>query len=205
MPKQIFLATDNQAKIERFAKLLKLVDPEIAIRAPRDFSLDRIFIEENGRTMAENAQLKARAYLGLVPLPILANDTGFFVEGEGLVEAPKRVALQGQDEKELTKEQIAQLTLEFWKGVARRNGGSVNAAWIEAFILLEPDGTVRESSSRREVILTDKEFGPAHVQMPVRALYISQATGRPAVFHSEEEERLEMQPIIDALSKLMKG
>lgn len=205
MPKQIFLATDNQAKIERFAKLLKLVDPEIAIRAPRDFSLDRIFIEENGRTLAENAQLKARAYLGLVPLPILANDTGFFVEGEGLVEAPKRVALQGQDEKELTKEQIAQLTLEFWKGVARRNGGSVNAAWIEAFILLEPDGTVRESSSRREVILTDKEFGPAHVQMPVRALYISQATGRPAVFHSEEEERLEMQPIIDALSKLMKG
>lgn len=205
MSKEIFLATDNQAKIERFAKLLKLVDPEIAIRAPRDFSLDRIFIEENGRTMAENAQLKARAYLGLVPLPILANDTGFFVEGEGLVEAPKRVALQGQDEKELTKEQIAQLTLEFWKGVARRNGGSVNAAWIEAFILLEPDGTVRESSSRREVILTDKEFGPAHVQMPVRALYISQATGRPAVFHSEEEERLEMQPIIDALSKLMKG
>jgi len=65
--------------------------------------------------------------------------------------------------------------------------------------LIDPSGTIHEAESRREVILTDQEFGEGHIQMPVRALYISKTTNKPAIQHSKEEELLELKPVTDAL------
>lgn len=202
--KKIFLATNNAGKVERFKNLIKNAGLETEIYTPKDFGLEKINPEESGKTLAENAEIKARAYLGKVDMPIISNDTGFFVEDEGLVDAPKRVAIDNTNEENLTKEQIAESLLTFWKGIATKHGGRVDAAWIEEFVLLNPDGEKRTSQSRREVILTDKEFGNAHTQLPVRALYISKTTGKPAVQHTHEEEILEMKPVIDALFKLTK-
>lgn len=203
MKKKIFLATRNEGKIKRFKNLIRHAGFDAEIFTPLDLGIEDIEVEENGATLAENAEIKARAYFGKVAMPILTNDTGFFVVGEGLVDAPKRVALEGKNEKELTKEEIGKALLEFWKGIAKKHGGKVEAAWIEAFILLDPDGVIHTAESKREIILTDQEFGESHVQMPVRALYISKATNKPAIRHTKEEEELEMQPITDALSKLL--
>lgn len=203
MKKKVFLATHNQGKIQRFKNLLEYTGLDIEIFTPKDFGLEDVEAEENGSTLAENAEIKARAYFGKVAMPILANDTGFWVEGEGLVDAPKRKALGEKNEKELTKEEIAKSLLEFWKGVARKYGGKVNAAWVEAFSLLDPDGKVHKAESRREVLLTDQEFGEGHIQLPVRALYISKITNKPAIQHTYEEELLELQPVTDALIKVL--
>ena len=70
-------------------------------------------------------------------------------------------------------------------------------------MLVMPDGAVREADSRREVILTDQEFGTPHVQFPMRALYISKATNKPAVTHTPAEEILEMAPVIQALKEVL--
>lgn len=203
MKKKIFLGTSNEAKIERFKNLLANTGLELEIYTPKDLGLEKIEVEENGKTLAENAAIKARAYFGRVKLPILANDAGFWVEGEGLVDAPKRKALGGADEKDLTKEKISSTLLEFWRGVAKKHGGKVNAAWVEAFALLDQDGRMRTSESQREIVLTDKKFGDGHVQMPVRALYISKTTGKPSILHTKEEELLELKPVTDALVKVL--
>jgi len=203
MEKKVFLATHNEGKIERFKNLLLHTRLDIEIHTPKEFGLENIDPEEIGKTLAENAAIKARAYLGKVDMPILANDTGFWVEGEGLVDAPKRKALGKTDEKQLTKEEIAKALLEFWRSIAKKHGGKVDAAWIEAFALLDPDGTMHTAESKREVILTDQIFGEAHVQMPVRALYISKATSKPGIQHTAEEEIFELQPVTDALSKVL--
>ncbi|MBI5400719.1 MAG: hypothetical protein HZB12_01200 [Candidatus Yonathbacteria bacterium] len=203
MKKKLFLATNNEGKIERFKNLLNQAGLDIDVYIPKDFGLETIDPKEIGTTLAENAEIKARAYFGKVDMPILANDTGFWVEGEGLVDAPKRKALGETDEKHLTKEEIANALLEFWKGIATKNGGEVDAAWIEAFVLLDTDGTMSTAESKREVILTNQTFGDAHTQMPVRALYISKETNKPAIQHSVEEEIFEMKPITDALLKLL--
>ena len=201
--KKIFLATKNDAKIQRFKNLLQSVSLEIEVYTPSDFRLENIETEENGDTLLDNAIIKARAYFGKVDMPILANDTGFWVEGEGLVDAPKRTALGGEAEKNLTKGEIGQRLLEFWRGIAQKHGGRVNAAWVEAFVALDPDGSMRTAESRREIILTDHVFGQSHVQMPVRALYLSKTTNRPAIQHTEEEELREMRPVINALAKVL--
>ncbi|MGC9968853.1 MAG: non-canonical purine NTP pyrophosphatase [Minisyncoccia bacterium] len=203
MKRKIFLGTRNEGKIERFKNLIASTGLDVEIHTPKDFDLQNIETEEKGKTLAENAEIKARAYFGKVDMPILANDTGFWVQGEGLVDAPKRKALGETDEKNLTKEEIAKTLLEFWKGIARKHGGSVDAAWVEAFVLLDPDGRMHVAESRREVVLKDKEFGTAHIQMPVRALYISKATNKPAIQHTKEEELFELKPIVDALLKVL--
>lgn len=199
--KKILVATNNAGKVERYRKLLRGV--AITLVTPKDLGIEIIEVEENGKTLAENAELKARAYFGKTDLPILANDTGFFVEGEGLVEAPKRMALGKRREKELSPEEIARALLDFWKGIATKYGGQVNAAWPEAFVLVLPDGSARMVESRREVLLTDQEFGPLHLTMPLRPLYISKATDKPAIQHTEEEEDYELTPVRDALISLL--
>lgn len=202
--RKIFLATSNEGKIERFKRLLSATGLEIELHTPQDVGIEAIEVVEDGTTLAENAAIKARAYFGKVTLPILANDTGFWVEGEGLVHTPKRTALGDKNEAGLTKKEIAQHLVEFWKGMAKKHGGRVDAAWVEEFVLLDPDGTLHTAESRREVILTDREFGAVHVQMPVRALYISKTTNKPAAQHTAEEELLEMQPIVDALIQVLR-
>ena len=202
-PMKIFLATTNQGKIERFRKLLRQVDKDIEIFSPADLNIEIINVEENGKTLAENARLKAYAYFDKVDMPILANDTGFFVEGEGFVDAPKRKVLGEIEENTLSKEEISKMLLNFWKGIATKHGGKVNAAWIEAFVILYPNKEIKESESKREILLTDQEFGIPPLQMPIRALYYSKTTNKPAINHTKEEEILEMGPIIDALTKVL--
>ena len=182
--KKIFLATNNQGKIERFRELLAHVDPEIETFTPKDLGIEPLDTVEDGKTLLENAEIKARAYFGLV-------------------DAPKRAALGETDEHVLTKEEIAEKLLSFWKGIAAKNGGQVDAAWVESFVVLNPDGSMKTADSRREVVLTDQEFGTAHIQFPVRALYYSKATGKPAILHTKEEELIELQPIIDALAEVL--
>jgi inosine/xanthosine triphosphate pyrophosphatase family protein len=201
--KKILLASNNQGKVERFKHLTEKAGLEIEILTPSELGIEEIAVVENGATLADNAEIKARAYFNKTDVPILANDTGFWIETEGLVDAPKRHALQGEDESALSKEEIAEKILIFWKKKATDNGGKVNGAWVEAFILLSPDGSTKTSDSRREVILTDTAFGEPHIQMPMRALYLSKITNKPAILHTEVEELEEMQPVIDALKKLL--
>ncbi len=152
----------------------------------------------------KNATLKAQAYASSTDFPILANDTGFWVHGEGFILAPKRTALLNQHPStNLSQTEIAQAMLAFWKGVAQKHGGRVDATWIESFVILHPDGTLHCVESRRELLLTDQEFGQSHPDMPLRALYISKATGKPALNHTESEELLEMRPVMDALVALI--
>lgn len=200
---KLFLATNNEGKITRFKNLLKQVDEDIKVFTPADLNIEGIDVLENGKTLAENAKLKANAYLGKVDMPILANDTGFYIKGEGFVDAPKRKALEGTDENALSKEEISKKLLNFWKEVATRHGGKVDAAWVEAFAVVYPNGEIKEAESRREIILTNQEFGIPHMQMPIRALYYSKTTNKPAIQHTREEEISEMKPVIDALNEVL--
>ena len=203
MKKEIFLATHNEAKIQRFKNLLEQTGLDIKIYTPKDFGLEHIEPEENGKTLAENSEIKARAYFGKVNIPILSNDTGFWVEGEGLIDAPKRTALGETAKGNLTKEEIAKTLLNFWKDIATKHGGKVDAAWIEVFTLLNSDGTICAEESKREVVLTNQVFGESHIQFPMRALYISKTTNKPSIQHTKEEELLELKPVTDALLKIL--
>jgi len=198
---KVLVATNNAAKLERYRKLLR--GTLIELLSPLELGIESVEVEETGKTLAENALLKARAYLGKTELPILANDTGFWVDGEGLIDAPKRTALAGKDEHSFTIEELSNLMFEFWRQKAVARGGVVDAAWVEDFALLMPDGTHRIENSRREVILTDTKHGDAHLQFPMRTLCISKSSGKPSVQNTPEEEEEELAPVRTALISLL--
>lgn len=199
----ILIASNNAGKVARYQNIIANCGIQKKLVTPSDIGIAAQDTIENGATIEENALLKARAYRNDTELPILANDTGFWVEGEGFVVAPKRAALGEMPEATLSETELYEKMVHFWKAIADRHGGSVDAAWIESFVLLERDGTVRVAGSRREVLLTNTVFGDAALSLPVRALYISKATNKPAVHHTKEEELLEMEPIRDALMVLL--
>ncbi len=203
MSKDILIATNNKGKVERYTRLIKQTGLDIVIHTPESLGVDVGEIIESGATLAENALIKAKAYVGKVDMPILANDTGFYVEGEGFVATPKRTALQGDNEADLSEEEVSKRLLQFWQNIATKHGGKVDAAWPEVFVLIDTDGTIHTAESRREVILTNTVFGTPHLHMPVRALYISKETNKPAVLHTKEDEIVEMKPVIDALKTLL--
>lgn len=198
---KILVATNNLGKVDRYRRLLRNTDIELC--TPSELGIDVQEVVEDGKTLQENAERKARAYLGKTDLPILANDTGFYVEGEGFVDAPKRIALTKRGEKELTQREVAEAMRDFWKSIATKYGGRVDAAWIEEFVLLLPDGTLHTTPCRREVVLTNTVHGKTHLQLPIRALYISKTTGKPSVLHTPEEEDEELLPVRDALLALL--
>jgi inosine/xanthosine triphosphate pyrophosphatase family protein len=202
MKKEILLATNNQGKIERYKKIAKHIDPKIVLHTLNDVDIERIDVEEDG-TLEENAKKKAMSYFRKTNLPVLANDAGFFVKNIGLVKNPKRIALNFA-ENSFTKEEIYDLVINYWKDIATKNGGEIDAAWVDAFAVCMPDGNLYEEDARREVILTNQIFGEPHIQFPIRALYISKATNKPAANHTEEDELIEIQPIYNALEKLFK-
>ncbi len=196
---KVLLATNNEGKAARFKRLLEQAGLDIQLCTPKELRIDSIDVDETGATLAENAERKARAYIGMADIPVFANDSGLYVAGEGFIDAPKRTALAGAPEHALTQEEIVQKLLNFWKNIAQKHGGSVDAAWVEAFVAVYPDGSIKRADSRREIILTDREFGEIPLHLPIRALYYSKVTHKPAIQHTEEEERLEMKPVIDAL------
>ncbi|RPI00198.1 MAG: XTP/dITP diphosphatase [Ignavibacteriae bacterium] len=76
----IVLATRNSGKLREFQTLLLPLKSRVL--SLQDISIDRDF-EESGNTFAENARLKALAYSGLTPFPVLADDSGLEVMALG--------------------------------------------------------------------------------------------------------------------------
>lgn len=77
MHKQILLATTNKGKLRELRALMAGLPFELA--APDDIELN-LDVPETGVTYAENATLKALAYLSASGLIVLADDTGLEVD-----------------------------------------------------------------------------------------------------------------------------
>ena len=74
---KIILATQNKGKIRELQKLL--VDEEIEVLSLQDIK-DWEDVEENGKTFADNASLKAKAAVKKTGLIALADDSGLEVD-----------------------------------------------------------------------------------------------------------------------------
>ncbi len=78
--KSVVIATRNSGKLREFAGLLSPHGFEVLGIALVSSDRDP---EESGASFAENARLKALAYSGETPLPVLADDSGLEVDALG--------------------------------------------------------------------------------------------------------------------------
>ncbi len=99
MFKKLIIATGNQGKYREFTEIIReAAGEDLAdeiIFAPE---ISRMIVEETGKTYAENAMLKARAWAGKSGLPCLADDSGLEVDAlDGAPGLYSARIIQGKD------------------------------------------------------------------------------------------------------------
>ena len=77
--RQLVLATKNLGKIVEFDRLLAEFASDIKVLGLNEFP-DMPEVEESGKTLSENARLKAKAISEFTNLPALADDSGLFID-----------------------------------------------------------------------------------------------------------------------------
>jgi len=80
--RKLVLATKNIGKIAEFERLLSEFTPDIKVLGLSDFP-DMPEVVESGKTLNENARLKAKAICEFSKLPALADDSGLFIDALG--------------------------------------------------------------------------------------------------------------------------
>ena len=99
MFKKLIIATGNQGKYREFTEIIReAAGEDLAdeiIFAPE---ISRMIVEETGKTYAENAMLKARAWAEKSGLPCLADDSGLEVDAlDGAPGLYSARIIQGKD------------------------------------------------------------------------------------------------------------
>jgi len=77
------LASNNEGKKVEMLRIIRPLIPQIEIVTAREMGFGSVDPEENGVTFAENAEIKARAFMELTGLPAIADDSGLCVEAMG--------------------------------------------------------------------------------------------------------------------------
>ena len=90
---KILLATNNAHKIEEMRRIL---DGKCGIVSPRELNID-IEVDETGTTLAENAELKARAFYKASGIMSVADDTGLEVDALGGNPGVRSARFAGED------------------------------------------------------------------------------------------------------------
>lgn len=77
---KVLAATGNQGKIREFSQILAPLGFETV--SPKEIGLD-LDPEETGTTFAENAKIKALAFMQACDMPVIADDSGLMVDHLG--------------------------------------------------------------------------------------------------------------------------
>ncbi|MBI3333915.1 hypothetical protein HYZ97_00295 [Candidatus Pacearchaeota archaeon] len=204
---EVVFASNNQAKLKRMQMLISSAGAPFVLLTPQDIGIQKFDVEEDGKTLRENAMKKARILSALTPLPILTDDSGFFIAGAEIDPVMvKRNALQEISEKSLSVKEIAEKMLQYYQNLASSYGGKVDAEWRTCLYLLTPvperNGFYEEAV--RPCFLTNTPKGTMDPYFPLRPLYISKTTGKYVLEQNEQEEQVELRPITEALVRLFR-
>jgi len=205
MPKysSVLFATNNKSKKKRVDFLTSHLGLKIKILSPSDVGIEAIDVAEDG-SLEENSKNKASAYKGKTDLPILSVDSAFFIENEKIDPVKvKRNALNGADEHSFSQEEIADKMVKYYQEIAKKHGGKVDASWVDNWTLVLPDGSTKSVTTKREVWLTDKFNEKLDINFPIRSLYVVKTTGKYGNAQTEEEEIIELKPVIAGLKELL--
>jgi XTP/dITP diphosphohydrolase len=99
--RKIVLATKNTGKIAEFERLLSQFTPDVKVLGLADFP-DMPEVVESGKTLNENARLKAKAICEFSKLPALADDSGLFIDalsGQPGIYSARWAGYEGVDSK----------------------------------------------------------------------------------------------------------
>lgn len=144
--KKILYATGNKYKIESMKKRLEGTDIEII--SPKELSIN-IKVNEDGKTVTENAMIKAQAYYKIAKIPTIAGDTALYIKE---FEKQPGLYVHRINGKELTMEETQNYYIEALKKV----GGESEAYYYTGLAIIKDGQEYTKEIKEDTFIFTSK-------------------------------------------------
>ena len=141
---QLVLATKNKGKIVEFERLLNQHAQSIKVLGLTDFP-DMPEVAESGKTLSENAKLKAKSISIATNLPCLADDSGLFIDalaGDPGIYSARWAGYEGSDSGERDRMNIEKVLAQLKDVPVQKRGAQFKA--VVAFYKPTADGLAIE-------------------------------------------------------------
>lgn len=142
--RKLVLATKNLGKVTEFDRLLSNYAPDIKVLGLADFP-DMPEVIESGKTLSENARLKAKTISQFTNLPALADDSGLFIDalnGDPGIYSARWAGYEGDDAKVRDQLNIQKVLTQLKDVPVSARAGQFKA--VVAFYKERNDGSVIE-------------------------------------------------------------
>ena len=150
MRHKIIFATGNAEKMKEIRLILGDLSCEVVSMKEAGIQLD---IEENGKSFAENAEIKARAVWECTGDIVLADDSGLVVDYIGGEPGIYSARYMGEDTSyEVKNHQIIQR-------LAKAKGSERAARFVCNIAAVLPDGQVLHTEASMEGVIADEPAG----------------------------------------------
>ena len=142
--RKLVLATKNLGKVTEFDRLLSNYAPDIKVLGLADFP-DMPEVIESGKTLSENARLKAKTISQFTNLPALADDSGLFIDalnGDPGIYSARWAGYEGDDAKVRDQLNIQKVLTQLKDVPVSARAGQFKA--VVAFYKESSDGSIIE-------------------------------------------------------------
>lgn len=197
---RLLFATGNENKYQLMKRRLKEIE-EVEVIIPKHIDL-KINVEEDGETAEENAIKKAKAYYEKTKLPIIAEDSGLWVENFSKAEQPGLFVKRINGKEDLTDEEILKCYIEKLNKV----GGKSNARYKTGIAVINEDGKIFSKTVDEKIfILTANKNNKGYIKGgfldvisydPISNKYFNELT--------EEEKSKRYESLDEEIRKMIK-
>ena len=125
---KLFYATGNQSKIYNMRR--RLAGKNISIVTPAEVSI-KIDVEEDGKTPIENALKKARSYYAKVQMPIIAGDSGLYIDNIPAADQPG-LFVRRVNGKTLSDDEM----IIYYSVLSQKYGGKLRAHYLTGLAMI---------------------------------------------------------------------
>lgn len=122
MENKVLIATNNEAKVALYSEVLKEIGLEAV--SPKQLGV-KVEVEENGVDEIENAVVKAKAFYNATGLPVIANDSGLYIDKFSKEDQPN-LLVRRFGGKERTDEEMIEMYTSKLKAVGGESTGHYN-------------------------------------------------------------------------------
>ncbi|MBE5949319.1 MAG: hypothetical protein E7261_09865 [Lachnospiraceae bacterium] len=172
---KILYGTTNKGKLQAMEKSVKPLNIELI--GLNDLKCELPFINENGKTPLENAEIKARAYYEAFHMPVFSCDSGLYFDELEEDEQPG-IHVRRVNGKELSDDEM----IEHYASLAKQHGGKITGRYRNAiYFILNVNhhySSMDMSIATEPFILVTKPHSKRVEGFPLDSLSIDIKTGK---------------------------
>ena len=177
---KVLFATTNPAKIKKYAK--ELIKRNVELLTLKDLNLN-LHVEENGKSVLENAYLKAKAYYEKTGIISIGMDNGLLLENISEEKQPG-THVRRVNGKELSDEEM----IEYYTNLVKENGGKITAKWNYGMVIYDGKEIQKYEWCKSDFYFVDKPSKQINPGYPLDSISIIPEFNKYLVELTEDEK-----------------